>query len=147
MLRKNFLNLLFISVLVLIPGFIFGAGQSEHSETGKGGQVEVSINQFQVELTQILPELAQEYSAANSKVNVTVERAGGDNYWQVLKSLVASNELHDVYGLFGWSFVEEYASAGLTLDLTGQPVLNNITPAFLDAVTYDGHIHAIPFTF
>lgn len=147
-MRKKITLILFVG-FILLPVSLFAAGRKEDTEARKveDKTVQIRVNQFQQELTEIIPQLAEEYSEANPGIEVMIQRAGGENYFDVLKTLAASNDMDDVFGLFAWSFIKDYAEAGFCMDLTGQPILDKVLPSFLPAVTYNNKVYALPFNY
>ncbi|ACU86536.1 ABC-type sugar transport system, periplasmic component [Brachybacterium faecium DSM 4810] len=93
--------------------------------------------------------LRGEFEAANPGVRVDLTAVQDDPYKERIRVLTASRTLPDVYFLWPGSYGEQFASAGLTYDLTDEMAggwSDSLSPVSVDAYLYDDRNYAVPIS-
>lgn len=94
---------------------------------------------------QWLQELETTYEAANPNVDIDIAAAGGDNYYTLLKTKIASDDAPDIYDV-DLIKDKEFIENGYLTDLSEAPFMENIQPSVIDSIKKlgGGKVLAIP---
>lgn len=94
---------------------------------------------------QWLEELEKTYEEAHPNVDIEITAAGGDNYYTLLKTKIASDDAPDIYDV-DLIADQEFIDNNYLTDLTDAPFIPNIQPSVIDSVKKlgNGKVLAIP---
>lgn len=93
--------------------------------------------------------LRAEFEAANPGITVELTAVQDDPYKERIRVLTASRTLPDVYFLWPGSYGEQFASAGLTYDLTDELAgtwSDSLSPVSVDAYLHEDRNYAVPIS-
>lgn len=94
---------------------------------------------------QWLQELETTYEAANPNVDIDISAAGGDNYYTLLKTQIASDDAPDIYDV---DLIQdkEFIENGYLTDLSEAPFIGQIQDSVIDSIKKlgGGKVLAIP---
>ena len=130
-----------ISLLLTLICFVFISGCQS-----KSNKKNVELFIFKPESVKIFEKLAKDYEKLHPDINIEVS-APGDAY-AVLKTRIVKGKIPDLIGLGGEQYYVEYAKSGIFEDLTNDPMMKSINPAYLESVKnleHSENIHALPF--
>lgn len=117
-----------------------GSG-SQSADSGE--EVELSLYQFQPGIVDQIQEICELYTEQNPNVKITSDRPG-DDYFNMLKSMFASDQGPDMFSINAWTMVYDYASAGIALDLSNEPFEGRIAEGAIAGSSYEGKLYALP---
>src|SRR5659263_697236 len=81
--------------------------------------VNLIFYQFQPGIVDQMEEICNIFNEQHPDIQVETSRPG-DDYFNILKTMFASNQGPDIYSINAWTMVTDYANAGLALDLSGE---------------------------
>jgi len=85
------------------------------------------------------------FEKANPGVTVKTEtRPGGTQGDNLVKTKLSTGDMQDVFWYNVGSLLQALNPAQSIVDLTGDPILQNIDPTFLPAVTQNGKVYGVP---
>lgn len=90
-----------------------------------------------------------EFEAANPGITVELTAVQDDPYKERIRVLTASRTLPDLYFLWPGSYGEQFASAGLTYDLSDAMAgawSDSLSPVSVAAYLYEGRNYAVPIS-
>ncbi|NLC43062.1 MAG: extracellular solute-binding protein [Clostridiales bacterium] len=105
--------------------------------------VELTLYQLQPGIVDQIQEICDMYKQENPNVTIKSDRPG-DDYFNIIKTMFASGQGPDIFSLNPWTMVEDYATAGLIVDLSNEAFVGRLTDAAKPGVTIDGKIYALP---
>lgn len=120
-----------------------GTGEAEGNENAGQEQVELTLYQFQPGIVDQIDEICQEFNKEHPNIKVTADRPG-DDYFNILKTMFASNQGPDIFSINAWTMVEDYAKSGHALDLSNEPFVDAVAEKSLESVSFDGKVYALP---
>ena len=91
-----------------------------------------------------LNTVVKTFTEANPDVEVLVEVAGADNYSQLLKTKIASDDAPMIFDLSNIREYQNYVEADHLYDIGGFDCIADIEPAMLPAGQYNGVQYGIP---
>ena len=122
----------FLMALACTASLLTACGGSGSSTAASGGtasggtepqeKVTLKFYQFQAGLVDQMDALCAEFIATHPGIEVVADRPG-DYYFNLLKTMFASNQGPDIFSINSWTMVEDYADAGIALDLSGDCLL------------------------
>lgn len=149
---------LILAVVVLTAAVVGCSGQNsgnagnteskQAATTPKASKDEViTIKYMSSEPTDVayINKVVEEYKKINPNINVEVNIVSGtDTFITALKAKFSADDAPDFYSFQVGARTQEFAEAGLIMDLKGDPLLTNINEKDLDLVSYKGGIYAAP---
>lgn len=153
-MKKRSVSLLLVGAL--ITGMLAGCGGSKDSTGNGGGQAggdsqgakdsaeEVAISFYTTETGKddYFQDLIADFESKNA--GITVEYiAAGDDQLQAWMALYSSNEGPTVSLM---DPINIYENQERMLDLTGQPMLDNVKKDSLSTLTFDGKVYGVPMS-
>ncbi|NWL89242.1 MULTISPECIES: ABC transporter substrate-binding protein [unclassified Paenibacillus] len=147
---KKTISLVLVSALFLMA--LAGCGSSKNSNESSGNtssakKVELEFFQNKTEAKDSFDALIKKFNEANP--NIHVQQVNPPDAETVLKTRVAKKDVPDVIGLGATDTYAQLAKSGIFADLTGDALLNNIQPAYLNMLNKligSESAYAIPFT-
>lgn len=89
--------------------------------------------------------LSEAFTAKYPHITVEIEtRPGGSDGDNIVKTRLATGEMTDVFAYNSGSLFQALRPAQTLVDLTGDPMLDNVADAFFPAVTADGKVYGVP---
>ncbi len=152
---KKFVGL--AAATLLTVGLTAGCGNngSENSASNPTGSATASTVKKEVtvsHLTWRVPDTGKgfekfidKYQQANPGVKIDVKNIASDQYFNTLKTRLLSGDPPDIITTGPGTDYNEAARQGYLLDLTGDPMLDNIQPSALEAAKVDGKVYGIPY--
>lgn len=104
--------------------------------------VELKIWMSKQEIMEPFQTMCDKFSQVNPNIKITVERPGGDQYFDTIKILLASGDKPDLIMLSVGQVLEDYYEGGLLLDLAAENY--NCFESSLDSCRYKGALCALP---
>ena len=107
---------------------------------------EIELFVFKPESVKIFESIARSFEEEHPDIEVEVS-APSDAY-SVLKTRIIKGKTPDIVGLGGEKYYVDYAESGIFEDLTDDPILQSISPAYIDSlkVLENGDsIHGLPY--
>lgn len=100
--------------------------------------------QWQLEFSEGAIKLADAYMAEHPDINIELE-TNASNYFEVLKSMLSSNDIPEIFVTEGYNNMNAYQD--YILDVSDQPFVKGISEIALDCVTgEDGKVYGLPIT-
>jgi raffinose/stachyose/melibiose transport system substrate-binding protein len=85
------------------------------------------------------------FEKANPGVTVKTEtRPGGTQGDNIVKTKLSTGDMQDVFWYNSGSLLQALNPAQSIVDLTNDPILQNVDPTFLPAVTQNGKVYGVP---
>lgn len=89
--------------------------------------------------------LTEAYTAAHPNVTFDIEtRPGGGDGDNIIKTRLATGEMTDIFHYNVGSLLQTLNPAETIVDLTGDPVLDDVVEAFLATASQDGKVYGVP---
>lgn len=89
--------------------------------------------------------LADAFMQANPKIKIQIEnQPGGSEGDNIVKTRLSTGEMTDVFWYNSGSLLQALNPAQTLVDLTGDPVLNNVQPDYLPVVSQGGKAYGVP---
>ena len=132
------------------PGDTTGATSAAEDTppaTAGGEEVTLSllIDNTEVTVAQTAA-LTKAFTALHPNITFDIEeRLGGGDGDNIVKTRLATNEMADVFFYNSGSLLQALNPTESIVDLTGDPVLENVVDAFFPSVTQDGKVYGVPF--
>lgn len=136
----------------MLTGMMAGCGNDTENEgtdsTKAEGEateevVELTMYQFQPGIVDQIDQICEEFNKEHPNIKVEADRPG-DDYFNVLKTMFASNQGPDIFSINAWQMVEDYANSGNALDLSEEEFVGNVVEESLESVSVDGKVYALP---
>jgi len=135
---------LLLGLLLVLPGFLFAAGQQESGET----ELTMWHIQTQANITEIIDDSLDRFAADNEGFTCEAVPMQNDPYKTKLITAMGAGELPDVFIHWTGGPMISYIESGAVYDITEFMEKDNYKDQFLDAAikqaTYDGSIWAVP---
>lgn len=125
--------------LVLGALMLLGCGMPALAE------VELEFYTLKPEVVTVMEEIIADFMAENPDIKVTLTSVADSG--TVLLTRIASNEMPDTLHVFPAE--DKYKNMfddGLFVELTGQPLLENVQQTMLDMAEYNGNQYCLPMT-
>jgi len=122
-----------------------GSGTSVAPKASK--EEKITLRYMSSEATDVayVNKVVEEYQKINPNVNVEVNiLPGTDAFITALKAKFSADDAPDFYSFQVGARTQEFAEAGLILDLKGDPLLQNFNEKDLELVSSNGGIYAAP---
>ncbi|MGR6920190.1 ABC transporter substrate-binding protein [[Actinomadura] parvosata] len=122
-----------------------GSGSGAGSGAGDGS---VTLK-FLVDNSQATVDTAKALADAFMKANPTIKietetRPGGSEGDNIIKTRLSTGDMSDVFWYNSGSLLQALNPAQTLVDLTGDPVLQNVQKDFLPVVSQDGKVYGVP---
>ena len=153
-MRKNIKKLAAVGLTaVLGAGLLAGCGGDGKSSGGsKDGKVELVMSVWDSDQQPVMEKMAEAYNKEHPNVHVTTQLTTWSEYWTKLEASATGGSAPDIITM-NVLHVEEYADAGILLDLTDAEkesdlkVNENFPAPLVDGYTVDGKLYGIPKDF
>jgi len=153
-MRKNIKKLAAVGLTaVLGAGLLAGCGGDGKSSGGsKDGKVELVMSVWDSDQQPVMEKMAEAYNKEHPNVHVTTQLTTWSEYWTKLEASATGRSAPDIITM-NVLHVEEYADAGILLDLTDAEkesdlkVNENFPAPLVDGYTVDGKLYGIPKDF
>jgi len=125
-----------------------GSGDDDDAAAGDGGGEEVTLTML-VGNDPATVALAEGVTAAYTDLHPEVtfdieERPGGAEGDNVVKTRLATGEMNDVFFYNAGSLLQALNPAQSVLDLTDDPMLDDVAEEFVSTVTHDDRVYGVP---
>jgi raffinose/stachyose/melibiose transport system substrate-binding protein len=117
------------------------------ADTGGGEDVTLSLLIDNTEVTVAQTDaLTAAFTALHPNITFDIEqRPGGGDGDNIVKTRLATGEMSDVFFYNSGSLLQALNPEESILDLTGDPMLDNVVEAFLPSVTQNDKVFGVPF--
>ncbi|RBW67926.1 ABC transporter substrate-binding protein [Bacillus taeanensis] len=122
------------------------AGGGEESAGGSGDKVKIEFLQYKSEAKDTFDDLIAKFEEENPTIDVV--QTNPPDSETVLKTRVAKRDIPDVMGTGLNAVFSELTDAGVFQDVTGDPALDNIQPAYVEMmkdVTGKEEVYGFPY--
>src|SRR5262245_40800349 len=121
--------------------------EADSGDAGSGEEVTLTLLVDNTETTQLLTEgITSAFTELHPNVTFDVEqRPGGGDGDNIVKTRLSTGEMSDVFFYNSGSLLQALNPTETLLDLTGDPMLENVQEAFIPAVSQDGKVFGVPF--
>lgn len=129
-----------------------GGDKKEDDKSSKGGKVELTMSVWDSDQEPVMKEMAKKYSESHPDVTVKTQLTTWDEYWTKLEASATGGSAPDIITM-NVMHVEEYADAGILLDLTDAEAKSdlhakdNFPAPLLEGYTVEGKLFGIPKDF
>jgi raffinose/stachyose/melibiose transport system substrate-binding protein len=140
-MMKKLTALLLTSALALL--LLSGCGNNGSDSDGK---VKIEFFQYKSEARDTFNKLIAKFEKENP--NIDVELVSPPEAETVLKTRVAKNDVPDIVAIGANSTFADLSKAGVFAEVTNDPALNNVQPAYVDMihhVTESKKLYALPY--
>ncbi|MGG6310914.1 ABC transporter substrate-binding protein [Paenibacillus macerans] len=142
--RKTLRRMLAVSLTAVLTAAVFTAcsgSKGESAGSGKEENVTLSVwTQRSGEGAAVLEKVARQFEAENPGIKIDFN-APGNEYENMLKIKMSSDEMPDIWSTHGWA-VGKYSDR--LADLSGEPWVSRLIPSLKDQVTdKDGRVLAM----
>lgn len=144
MLRK----MLFVTLVLIIVAvmFVSAGGQKDSAMgTSSSGPVKLTMMYWHPEQKDIMEKMNARFAEENPGVSIELEQVPGDQYDQVLKTRLLSDNGPDLFLYFGGTAFL-YGKDGHFADLSKESFAENVLPAFRGTCSYEGKLYAVPLS-
>jgi raffinose/stachyose/melibiose transport system substrate-binding protein len=133
-----------LAALPLLAVAACGGGSDAGSSDGK---TEISLLIDNTPGTVALAEgVVAAFEKANPTITVKIEqRPGGSDGDNLVKTKLSTGEMEDVFWYNSGSLLQALAPAKSLVDLTGDPVIKDVDPAYLPVVSQDNKVYGAPW--
>lgn len=149
-MERTVKKILLALVIAFIASFVFASGSDDapaaESTVSATEPVELSMSYYKQEITDTLPLLLNAFNAAYPNITIVTEIHPNDG-GATNAAAAAAGTLPDIMQQPAWTAIFENAKNGYILDLSNQPIMNDVIDAAKPAVTYDGKQYAVPMDF
>ena len=138
--------------LAMTAGMLVGCGGDKKGEGGKGGNVELVMSVWDSDQEPIMKQIGEAYTKSHPDVKIKTQLTTWTEYWTKLEASATGGAAPDIITM-NILHVEEYADAGILLDLTDYEaksdlkVRDNFPTPLVDGYTVEGKLYAIPKDF
>lgn len=144
-------KLLLALVVAMIATFAFANGGSEAPDPADDAMaekapIEISMSYYKQEITESLPKLLDAFSAEYPHITIVTEIHPNDG-GATMAAAAAAGTLPDIMQQPGWTAIVENAKNGYILDLSNEPIMDEVIDAAIPAVTWEGKQWAVAMDF
>ncbi|MGI5282312.1 ABC transporter substrate-binding protein [Nonomuraea polychroma] len=134
------------ALAVLAMAALTSCGSSSGSEPAADGTTTLT---FLVDNSQATVDTAKALTDAFMQANPTIKietetRPGGSEGDNIIKTRLSTGDMSDVFWYNSGSLLQALNPAQTLVDLTGDPVLQNVQKDFLPVVTQAGKVYGVP---
>ena len=152
-MKKNLKKLLALGLTVAMgTSMLAGCGDKKAGGGKTGKDVELVMSLWDSDQEPVMKEMCKKYSETHPGVNVKTQLTTWGEYWTKLEASATGGSAPDIITM-NVLHVEEYADAGILLDLTDAEkdsdlkVKENFPAPLLDGYIVDGKLYGIPKDF
>jgi raffinose/stachyose/melibiose transport system substrate-binding protein len=122
-----------------------GGGSASSSGGASGGNtLSLLIDNAPTTVSAAKAEIAA-FEQANPGVTVKFDtRPGGTQGDNLVKTKLSTGDMQDVFWYNSGSLLQALNPSQTLVDLTGNPVMQNVDPSFLPSVTQNGKVYGVP---
>jgi len=148
MFKKTWYGLL--AVLIISSILLAACGSAAPEEPASGEPVTITWWHIQTEETQkaLWQQLADEYMAAHPNVTIEITVLENENFKAKLTTVMQSGDPPDIFQSWGGGVMNEYAEAGLLMDITDYLAEDGwgdtFSPGALGVYAYEGVNYGVP---
>jgi raffinose/stachyose/melibiose transport system substrate-binding protein len=124
-----------------------GQGSAPATDAGDGEEVTLSLLIDDTETTNLLTTgVTEAFTALHPNITFDIEtRPGGADGDNIVKTRLSTGEMSDVFFYNSGSLLQALNPSQSMVDLTGDPMLDDVVDAFIPTVTQNGKVFGVPF--
>ena len=140
---KNVKKILATVMTAALAIGVAGCASSTPVKTDDTGKTKISMVIFSGGGQDTFDNAAAKFNEMQDEIELSIQPATGD-YNQYLGARAASNDLPDMFWLYPYAQVQQFAGNGYLMDLSDQEFTSKVYDYTLNAVSYDGKVYAYP---
>ncbi|ASA24047.1 ABC transporter substrate-binding protein [Paenibacillus donghaensis] len=142
MLKRTFSMTMMVILMVSVLAACGGGNNAEGNANTGGAKTEISVLVGKQEISKQFEEMVKEYNGSQDKVKVSLIPTAGQNGYERITTLYASNNAPNIM-----HFLSEFGVMKDKLaDLSDQEWVKNANSGTLDYVTEDGKVYGMPMS-